>query len=409
MAYAKKTWVNVPDPDSYTGDTPLSDLPRFDAENMNRIEEGIENSLQLNDGYIDEPFGIKSDDMPKIEFVAPNNFSEIVKNADNDGDFGLVLNDYADKNDTSDKVSLSLCHRLAKESIDGALRLIQRWDGGSKVYKVYGEHNKPTASDIGAISKTIYIDNKDILTVANDGWYYGTNMASVPTGNKAGYIRVMAFSRDYRVVYWRPHDSLKEYVNVFNGGIWLGWTEILTNNGGTLTGDLTIEKAELPSVILKNTTTGTDTIVKQDNNFTSIISRNKTKKNYRGLQIHNPDVVEDRNSLRTVKVIDGVITAHNVFGEHNKPSGTYNGAENGALKTVSVGGIGKVLLIYNTDNYVGFVFEYGAVFFECSLNGGASARSFNKNSINFKDGILTINAADNIINNKNVTYYYQLL
>lgn len=47
MAYKKKTWVNVPDPDSYTGDTPLSALPRFDAENMNRIEGGIEEALNV--------------------------------------------------------------------------------------------------------------------------------------------------------------------------------------------------------------------------------------------------------------------------------------------------------------------------------------------------------------------------
>ena len=41
MVYDKKTWVDVPDPKNYTGTTPLSDLPRFDAKNMNRIEEGI--------------------------------------------------------------------------------------------------------------------------------------------------------------------------------------------------------------------------------------------------------------------------------------------------------------------------------------------------------------------------------
>ena len=44
MAYTKKTWVNVPDPDNYTGDIPLSELPRYDAENMNRIEDGVDES-----------------------------------------------------------------------------------------------------------------------------------------------------------------------------------------------------------------------------------------------------------------------------------------------------------------------------------------------------------------------------
>lgn len=40
MAFNKRTWVNVPDPSNYDGD--LNKLPRFDADNMNRIEEGIE-------------------------------------------------------------------------------------------------------------------------------------------------------------------------------------------------------------------------------------------------------------------------------------------------------------------------------------------------------------------------------
>ena len=43
MDYIKKTWVNVPDPLSYEGD--LNSLPRFDAENMNRIEEGINEAV----------------------------------------------------------------------------------------------------------------------------------------------------------------------------------------------------------------------------------------------------------------------------------------------------------------------------------------------------------------------------
>lgn len=43
--YTRKTWENVPDPSKYDGD--LNSLPRFDADNMNRIENGIENALHL--------------------------------------------------------------------------------------------------------------------------------------------------------------------------------------------------------------------------------------------------------------------------------------------------------------------------------------------------------------------------
>ena len=47
MAFTKKTWVNVSDPDSYTGNIPLSDLPRLDADNMNRIETGVDDAHKL--------------------------------------------------------------------------------------------------------------------------------------------------------------------------------------------------------------------------------------------------------------------------------------------------------------------------------------------------------------------------
>jgi hypothetical protein len=40
MSYDKKTWVNVDDPSKFTNDQ-LNEFPRFDADNMNRIEAGI--------------------------------------------------------------------------------------------------------------------------------------------------------------------------------------------------------------------------------------------------------------------------------------------------------------------------------------------------------------------------------
>ena len=48
MAFTKKKWVNVPDPSNPPSIPEGQDaLARFDAENMNRIEEGIEEALNL--------------------------------------------------------------------------------------------------------------------------------------------------------------------------------------------------------------------------------------------------------------------------------------------------------------------------------------------------------------------------
>ena len=48
MAYDKKTWINVDDPSKFTSDQ-LNSFPRYDADNMNRIEDGIEAALNYND------------------------------------------------------------------------------------------------------------------------------------------------------------------------------------------------------------------------------------------------------------------------------------------------------------------------------------------------------------------------
>lgn len=44
MVYERKTWKNVPNPDEFSPEE-LASLPRFDEDNMNRIEEGIEEAL----------------------------------------------------------------------------------------------------------------------------------------------------------------------------------------------------------------------------------------------------------------------------------------------------------------------------------------------------------------------------
>lgn len=104
-------------------------------------------------------------------------------------------------------------------------------------FSIYGEHNKPTPNDVGALSETIYIEEKDVLSIADDGWYYGIRMTNVPSDVNAGYVRVMCFNSNHRVVYWRPHNSRKEYVNVLTGGAWLGWNEVVTDAYGFYDGN----------------------------------------------------------------------------------------------------------------------------------------------------------------------------
>ena len=59
MAFKKKTWVNVPDPSNPPSIPEGQDaLARFDAENMNRIEDGVENAHILINGKAPDGHGL---------------------------------------------------------------------------------------------------------------------------------------------------------------------------------------------------------------------------------------------------------------------------------------------------------------------------------------------------------------
>jgi hypothetical protein len=274
------------------------------------------------------------------------------------------------------------------------------------IYTIYGTHNKPTAADVGAIAETIGIDGKDILDIVDDGWYFSINSKNVPTVSTFGYVLVRTSTdiNNYRVVYWRPADLTTEYVNMLIDGKWSGWTETFTNKGGTLSNNLTVAKNQYPDIICRNTNDGTEGLFRQDSGLTAIISRNADKTKYRTLQIYNPDVRGKENALRFSTVEDGSVTgSYNIFGEHNKLTGSYTGTFNTSdatgMRTVEIGGIGNALLVWVSDHFM--------------IVGPTGAMSITSNTMNphrayFKDGKLTFNK-DGVFNNNGITYNFQVL
>ena len=97
------------------------------------------------------------------------------------------------------------------------------------------------------------------------------------------------------------------------------------------------------------------------------------------------------------KVVDGNATYYNVFGEHNKPSGSYTGNDSSGERIVSVGGAGNVLLV-----------RRGVTCYFISANG-YHPENGSSSTATFVDGVLTIKSNDNILNNSGVTYYYYVL
>ena len=112
--------------------------------------------------------------------------------------------------------------------------------------------------------------------------------------------------------------------------------------------------------------------------------------------------------LDGIQYIDSEKNQYSIFGQHNKPYGTYIGDDN-APRYISVGGIGKILFLRGPFGD-GFVHENGAFFHESTGNNvDTTWKTFGGDYINFSNGELRITTSHSYYNYSGATYSYQVL
>lgn len=105
-------------------------------------------------------------------------------------------------NDTSNRRQISLYDSDAAKDVANAIQLFDIVDGKNTGYKIYGEHNKPTASDVGAV-------NPNLL----DNWYFAD---PVNQRGKTEYPTALASS--YFIDRWKARNAAGT-ITLEDGGI----------------------------------------------------------------------------------------------------------------------------------------------------------------------------------------------
>lgn len=135
---------------------------------------------------------VRQDSSPSVQLSLNNSSSgtRLYKNASATADYGTTLADY---NSTGTRDSLILCRNNA---LDKKLYInVGNDDGtGNTPYYLYGEHHKPTASEVGALSTSGGTVNGDVnvagVLKANgqQAFYYATtsNSQTIGTANATG-------------------------------------------------------------------------------------------------------------------------------------------------------------------------------------------------------------------------------
>ena len=110
------------------------------------------------------------------------------------------------------------------------------------------------------------------------------------------------------------------------------------------------------------------------------------------------------SSLRISSRINGVLTSYNIFGEHNKPSGSYTGNGSATSRTITTGGIGNAILIWGNSSLC-LACPLGCFYFAAS----SSYKDYMQTDVKFENGVLNLTSASTYANASGVTYNYQVL
>lgn len=112
------------------------------------------------------------------------------------------------------------------------------------------------------------------------------------------------------------------------------------------------------------------------------------------------------DSLKYVEKSGDTYTVKTLFGEHNKPSGSYTGNGSATTRTIDVGGVGGWLGVCSGSYIIGIITQNGAMFFNTT---NSAVKCFPVAQAKYMSGVLTISSADDLLNKNGSTYHYQVL
>ena len=175
--------------------------------------------------------------------------------------------------------------------------------------------------------------------------------------------------------------------------------------GGTLSGNLFIKKSNYAQFYLIETTGNSAFSLQQTNNQSVLRNANKDgdNSNYRDLRLLNSDYTSEiKNALRLFDMVSGASKSYILFGEHNKPSGSYTGNGSAANRTIETGAISGSLLYVIGSTGAGIVTTQGAILvsYEGTLVG------VKRSEAKYNNGVLTLATTNAILNGDGTTIYY---
>ena len=214
---------------------------------------------------------------------------------------------------------------------------------------------------------------------------------------------------DANAEYW--HDFLGMDVFTEENPPTAAQVGALSLNGGAVIGDVYAKSFE------STNTTYTQMRLKQTDNNTKLVLQNAGTvadftlhetidgaDDYRGLRLCSAQHDDLANALVLRSAVNGTEKQLVVFGQHNKPNGSYIGNGSATERQINIGGLGEILCI-RYGSFIGFVTQSGMWYI---ANDGTSGY-FDTSVVSFVNGVLTIVSNHKYLNASGFTYSFCVL
>lgn len=160
--------------------------------------------------------------------------------------------------------------------------------------------------------------------------------------------------------------------------------------GGILSGDVGV----------KNATANRTASLSESGAGYAVLYNEANSNNFSALYLQD-ETTTVRNLLRARTNKNGTSTYYTIFGEQNKPYGSYIGNGSATSRTINTGGVGNELMVWSA-NGCAIVTRIGAI----TLSGG-TIKGLTYGEAHYMDGVLTLATTNNILNANGTATYYE--
>lgn len=256
--------------------------------------------------------------------------------------------------------------------------------------------------DIGLDTSTVTFADFVAMIPDNSMYSHSIWKSSMPSfefpdgcGNYC-YLMIFKGTTSYVNAILMDLDNNRIWNKAKYGGVTTAWNSYLPLTGGTLSGSLYGDNGHSYLGGSKGYGTYLGNVPTPDDLTTACM-----------LIVKNYTISEPKDALMFEYRNQNGANGYRVFGEHNKPSGSYIGNGSATDRTIDIGGIHNVasVLMVSRGDITTFITHSGA--FRFVMDG--TYATIPANQCHFRNGILTMSTENDALNASGITYHYTLL